>query len=104
MNSMSFGKLYIFRDYSGKCEENEFWKAPEDSRTQQKWAPRKYASRRDKRPTREGEAQPGPNPAQADRPYREVNRAPPGTDQALLLEKDSSPPLRVNLNHLFRSV
>jgi hypothetical protein len=22
--SMSFGELYIFRDYSGKCEKNEF--------------------------------------------------------------------------------
>jgi hypothetical protein len=24
MNSKSFGELYIFRDYSGKCEKNEF--------------------------------------------------------------------------------
>jgi hypothetical protein len=61
MNSTSFGELYIFRDYSGKCEKNEFYKAPEDSQIQPKWAPRKYASRRDKRPTREGRAQLGPS-------------------------------------------
>jgi hypothetical protein len=24
MNSTNFGELYIFRDYSGKCEENKF--------------------------------------------------------------------------------
>jgi hypothetical protein len=59
MNSTSFGELYIFRDYLGKCEKNEFKKAPEDSRTETKWAPRKYASRRDKRPTREDRTQPG---------------------------------------------
>jgi hypothetical protein len=45
MNSMSFGELYIFKDYSGKCENNEFKKAPEDSRTQPKWTPRKYVTR-----------------------------------------------------------
>jgi hypothetical protein len=24
MNSTSFGELYIFKNYSGKCEKNEF--------------------------------------------------------------------------------
>jgi hypothetical protein len=62
MISTSFGELYIFRDYSVKYKKNEFQKAPKDSRTQPKWAPRKNASRRDKRPTREGRAQSGPSP------------------------------------------
>jgi hypothetical protein len=94
MSSTSFGELYIFRDYSGKCEKNEFWKAPEDSRTQPKWASIKYASRRDKRPTCEGGAQLGPSPADRSgplaplRPY--FGKVPPS-------------PLRVNLNHFSRS-
>jgi hypothetical protein len=101
MNSMSFGELYIFRDYSGKCEKNEFLKAAEDSRTQPKWDPRKYASRRDKRPTREGRAQLGPSPG--DWPYREADRAPLAPIRPYF-GKVPPPPLRVNLNHLFRSV
>jgi hypothetical protein len=46
--------------------------------------------------------EPSRGPAQADRPYREANRAlapiRPYFRKVLL------PPLRVNLNHLFRSV
>jgi hypothetical protein len=35
-------------------------------------------------------AEPNRGPAQADRPYREADRAPPGTNQALLQEYSST--------------
>jgi hypothetical protein len=35
-------------------------------------------------------AEPGLGPAQADRPHREADRAPPGPDQALLREGSST--------------
>jgi hypothetical protein len=88
MNSTSFGELYIFRDYSRKCERSEFYKAPEDSRTQPKWAPKNMHLEGTR--GSHAKAEPSRGLAQADRPYREADRAPPGSDQALLQEGPST--------------
>jgi hypothetical protein len=74
MISTSFGELYIFRDYSVKYEKNEFQKAPKDSRTQPKWAPRKMHLEGTRGP--HAKVEPSLGPAQADRPCEEADRAP----------------------------
>jgi hypothetical protein len=88
MNSTSFGELYIFRDYSGKCEKNEFkrlQKAPELNRSGLQENTHLEGTRGP-----HAKAEPALGPTQADRPHKEADRAPPGPDQALLREGSST--------------
>jgi hypothetical protein len=85
MNSTSFGELYIFRDYSGKCKKNEVQKTPELNRSGLQENMHLEGTRGP-----HGKAKPSRGPTQADRPYREADQAPPGPDQALLREGSST--------------